>query len=150
MRPAAPREAAGGGRKHPHTPTHPHPSAPARVPFHAPVACFQEGLASCVMEWWRRGGKGGVGRGKDRRTERWTEMRLWSSARSGGGSCCFQLWRCLGFCSQDGIATADRLKLSALRMRSKYSKVAKGARTKSRLLTWECRAAATGSSKGTI
>lgn len=67
VRPAAPREAAGEGRKHPYTLTHPHPSAPARVPFHTPVACFQESLASCVMEWWRRGGKGwGGGSGAEK------------------------------------------------------------------------------------
>lgn len=125
VRPAAPREGAGKGQKHPSTLAGPHLSAPARVPFHAPAACFQEGLASCVMEWWRRGGKGGLG---EEKADRQTEMRWCSCACRGGGSCCFQLRRNPGFHLRGNVATTDRLKpTNTFKFEVKYSNITKEA-----------------------
>lgn len=52
---ATPRPAAAGGAAE----RHKHPLPPAASSLSPLHACFQEGYASCVMEWWMRGGRGG-------------------------------------------------------------------------------------------
>lgn len=105
VRPAAPREAVGEGQKHPYTLAlpHPHRPAPARVPFHAPAACFQEGLTSCVMEWWRRGGKRGAGEEKTDGQRRGDGPALVAAVGAVVSSC----ERNLRFDSRDDVATTD-------------------------------------------
>ncbi len=58
---------------------------PQPCPFPCSDACFQEGQASCMMEWWMRGGRGGRDWKEKTDRERWIGMGWWSNARSDFG-----------------------------------------------------------------
>lgn len=47
---------------------------PQPCPFPCTDACFQEDQASCVMEWWMRGGRGGRDKEEETDRERWIGM----------------------------------------------------------------------------